>query len=161
GGRTPLDRFREAFVERYEERSVPLVEVLDEESGIGFDPASEIEAAASPLLEGLVLPPPAEDDRTNRAGRLASLAFPARDAHPAVLELEDADIKALGGDSEPPPLPDAFAALATVVAPSAAAVDAGDFRLLVEMADGPSGARLLGRFCHGDPELRALVESHL
>src|SRR4029450_3311358 len=47
----PLDRFRAAFIERYEDREVPLVEALDEELGIGFDasPAAE----ASPLLAGL------------------------------------------------------------------------------------------------------------
>src|SRR5262249_38295573 len=61
----------------------------------------------------------------------------------------------------PAPLPDAFAAMATVLADSPDALDDGDFRVLVEMADGPSGARLLGRFCHGDERLRATVETHL
>ena len=32
-----LDRFREAFQNRYEGREVPLVEALDAERGVGFD----------------------------------------------------------------------------------------------------------------------------
>jgi hypothetical protein len=33
----PLVRFREAFLTRYEGREVPLVEALDEDTGVGFD----------------------------------------------------------------------------------------------------------------------------
>ena len=33
--------------------------------------------------------------------------------------------------------------------------------MLLDGAAGPSGARLLGRFCHADPELHQWVEQHL
>ncbi|HEY1377157.1 MAG TPA: thiopeptide-type bacteriocin biosynthesis protein, partial [Gemmataceae bacterium] len=39
--------------------------------------------------------------------------------------------------------------------------DRGDFRLFLAGAGGPSGARLLGRFCHADPALSAGVAEHL
>src|SRR4029450_3847585 len=45
--------FREAFSERYQTREVPLVEALDEETGIGFERSNSPLAEASPLLAGL------------------------------------------------------------------------------------------------------------
>jgi thiopeptide-type bacteriocin biosynthesis protein len=39
--------------------------------------------------------------------------------------------------------------------------DAGRFEVLVQAVHGPSGARMLGRFCRGDRELLAHVERHL
>ncbi|MFP2906595.1 lantibiotic dehydratase family protein [Pyxidicoccus sp. 3LFB2] len=58
GSESPsLRRFREAFVRRYEGREVPLVEALDEDVGIGFEPGSPVTAEASPLLRGLAFPP--------------------------------------------------------------------------------------------------------
>ncbi len=51
--------------------------------------------------------------------------------------------------------------MVSIAAPSEAALDAGDYRVFVELAIGPSGARLLGRFCFADPMLRAGVEAHL
>src|SRR5436309_34799 len=60
-----------------------------------------------------------------------------------------------------PPLPDAFAALAAIAARSDADLARGRFRVLLMAVDGPSGARLLGRFCHADAALRAAVEEHL
>jgi thiopeptide-type bacteriocin biosynthesis protein len=60
-----------------------------------------------------------------------------------------------------PPLPDAFHVMVTLAAASQEAIDKGDFQLLFENAGGPSGARLLGRFCHADAGLAAQVEEHL
>src|SRR5262249_56976435 len=61
----------------------------------------------------------------------------------------------------PAAVPDAFAVFATIGARSAEAIRRGDFRLLLTGVAGPSGARLLGRFCHADPALRRFVETHL
>jgi hypothetical protein len=60
--------------------------------------------------------------------------------------LSEADLDGLA-EPEPPPLPDAFALVATVAAASPEALERGDFRVVVRGADGPSGARLLARFC--------------
>src|SRR6185295_11982695 len=40
-------------------------------------------------------------------------------------------------------------------------LDAGRFEVLWRGAGGPSGARILGRFCHADAELSALTIEHL
>jgi hypothetical protein len=56
GGRTSFDDFKRAFRDRWEDRAVPLAEVLDEESGIGFEVARGPGAEGSPLLAGLPFP---------------------------------------------------------------------------------------------------------
>src|SRR5215213_2598732 len=48
-----LSRFRDAFSERYQTREIPLVEALDEETGIGFERSNSPLAEAAPLLAGL------------------------------------------------------------------------------------------------------------
>jgi lantibiotic biosynthesis protein len=158
-----LSRFRTRFTERYEEREVPLVEALDEESGIGFDPSTAPSAEASPLLAGLAFPPsgaeqPAQGDE--RVTHLASLVYRALQQGSLEVELQEEDLRRLEARSPRPP-PDAFCVMATLAAPSDEALAHGDFQLVVTGVDGPSGARMLGRFCHGNPELQGHVEAHL
>jgi thiopeptide-type bacteriocin biosynthesis protein len=163
-GNSPLDNFKRQFSERYEDREVPLVEVLDEEAGIGFERASEAGGEASPLLEGLALPGAPRDDSARFSGRDAYLLERVMHLHKAgerELVLGEADIKALSPEGRKPPLPDSLSVMCTVAARSAEALAAGDFRIYHHGGSGPSGANLLGRFCHGDPELEALVRRHL
>src|SRR5262249_2225599 len=63
--------------------------------------------------------------------------------------------------SEPLPLPDAFAVMATVLADSEAALAEGQFRVRLSGGSGPPGARLLGRFCHGDEHLTTFVREYV
>jgi thiopeptide-type bacteriocin biosynthesis protein len=157
-----LARFRDAFQTRYEGREVPLVEALDEERGVGFDSLDANRLDASTLLDGLKLPPPAEETvawgrrETFLLGKLGEAL--ARGA--SEINLGPHDLEEL---ASPAPLvqPDAFAVMATVAAPGEAALTRGEFRVLFVGASGPSGARLLGRFCHADPELHRHVERHL
>ena len=57
-----LGRFRAAFAARYEQREVPLVEALDEESGVGDALVEGGHRDASPLLRGLDFPAAADLD---------------------------------------------------------------------------------------------------
>lgn len=157
-----LSRFREAFVARYEGREVPMVEALDEEAGIGFPPASGTDADGGPLLKGLDFPPVVEETASWGAREKFLLrkltAASARGAREIVLEPRDLEQLS---SKDPPPLPDSFAVMTSVAAASDEALSRGDFRLLWIGTDGPSGARLLGRFCPADPALRRHVERHL
>jgi len=162
-----LDRFRKDFNERYEGREVPLLEALDEEVGIGFERSADSGAEASPLLRGLVLAgTPAEP--TIAWGRVMAVLLAkvhdalAKGKREIDLTAEDLE-KMAPTEGAPPksPLPDTLHVMATVAAASPAALESGDFRLLFDNGGGPSGARLLGRFCHADPELDRLVKEHL
>ena len=161
--RTALGRFKEAFRERYEEREVPLTEALDEDGGIGFDKGSEAGAEGSPLLEGLAFPGRGGGDdagprwTTREQYLLRQLMRGVGDE----LVLDDKDVTALTASGDKPPLPDAFSVMATLAAASPEALAAGDFQLYLRGGSGPSGANLLGRFCHGDPELEGLVREHV
>jgi thiopeptide-type bacteriocin biosynthesis protein len=157
---SPLRVFKERFAARYEEAEIPLVEALDEEIGIGF--AGQREPGGEPLLLGLDVPPPQPDARAWTARddlRLSWLVDAVRTGKPEI-DLGPADVEALGS---PPthPLPDAMAVFARLAAASAEAVDRGQFRIYLQGASGPSGAQLLGRFCHADPNLHHHLQDHL
>jgi thiopeptide-type bacteriocin biosynthesis protein len=157
-----LARFREAFVNRYEGREVALVEALDEDAGVGFETLTGETTDASALLDGLQFPKAGE--QTVPWGRRETLLLrklgEVLAAGAGVLPLTPHDLEEMA-EPDPPPLPDAFAVMVTVAAASEAAVAAGDFRIVLDGVCGPSGARLLGRFCHADHELHRQVEQHV
>ncbi len=154
-----LEALRRAFRERWEDREVPLAEVLDEEAGVGFAAATGPGSEGSPLLAGLPFSAAAADATTAWGprerwllGKLAELWASGGDE----LVLADAYVDALAA-ATPAELPAAWSVLARV---GRASRDAAP-TVLVEGAGGPSGARLLGRFCHLDPAIEAMVRDHL
>src|SRR5262245_12989185 len=159
----PLKEFRRSFAARFGDtpftREVPLAEALDDETGVGF--AGDTVEASS-LLEGLDLST-APDSRVPwglRESHLLALATDALARGAQEIALTDRDVERMSTPSHPP-LPDAFAAMVRLEAASGEAAARGDFRVLLAGASGPSGARLLGRFCHGDPALADAVGRHL
>ncbi len=161
-----FDRFRGDFSDRYgDARWVPLVEALDEEVGIGFQRSEAAHAEASPLLRGVALPATPEEAGSPPT---AASRFLARKLEEALsreareIALSPADLEKLAeGAGEPLPLPDAIQVMATIAAASEEDVGEGRFQILWRGAGGPSGARLLGRFCHADGELEEWVRKHL
>jgi thiopeptide-type bacteriocin biosynthesis protein len=158
-----LRDFRKDFVARYEAAEVPLVEVLDEESGIGFLRSNAPTAETSPLLEGLAFPNP---DRgvditwATREQRLLAKLTDAAAHNRREIVLDDADVDMLTAP-QLPPLPDSFSAIASIVAESAAAIDEGRFLVRLVSISGPSSVNLIGRFCHCAPELEARVREEI
>jgi lantibiotic biosynthesis protein len=158
-----LKIFRDAFLSRYERAMVPLLDALDEESGVGFG-ATATKNDASPLLRGLRLKE--EGDNANRRGRQLGV-------HPALVrqvveclrggktELE-LDVSELDKDSgSAVNLADAFCVMGTLVANSGTDLRQGDFEFYLHGGYGPSGGRLLGRFCHADEQIDSGVRKHL
>jgi lantibiotic biosynthesis protein len=149
--------FRGRFVARYETREVPLLEVLDDETGIGFGGA-ETNARAAPLIAGLAMPIPKGPQQAlvrDRDRHLMVLVARALEAHATELELSAADIDKLT-EREPVRLADVIAINAVLVAESPEALEAGTYR--VRLSGVGMGAQLLGRFTHGSADARALVE---
>jgi thiopeptide-type bacteriocin biosynthesis protein len=157
---TQLTAFREAFRARYESREVPLQEVLDDEHGIGFGTASQrSRAEVSPLLDGFVFPRAAADTRMPW-GALDGFLLNALQAHTRnggglVMQLQREDLLRFK-TSPVPPLPDAISVMVKL-----AGRPDGSLDIFLRSAGGPSGANLMGRFCHGDAELYARVLDHL
>jgi class I lanthipeptide synthase len=156
-----FDRFRQEFTDRYGEgRWVPLAEALDEESGIGFDGTEPPDA--SPLLNGL-------DLVRQSAGTVPwgpVQAWQLRKLESALargeqeIELTEKDADALAA-RESLPLPDALEVMSVLAANTDHDAGEGRFQLLWKSAGGPSGGRILGRFCHADAELEGRVREHL
>jgi lantibiotic biosynthesis protein len=158
-----LERFRQDFTDRYGDgRWVPLVEALDEETGIGFDRAELAEA--SPLLNGIYLGQHRTGGATVPWGplqvwQLRKLeAALARGEQEIELTEEDAERLAVRDSN---PLPGALQVMGVLASTSEEDAAEGRFQLLWKGAGGPSGGRILGRFCHIDSELEARLREHL
>jgi thiopeptide-type bacteriocin biosynthesis protein len=152
---TELDAFREAFADRYGRQEVPLLEALDEELGVGFGGETD-RPDPVPLLDGLRFPsrPGLGTTLGRREVRLLEILHRAWTEGAGEIALTADDVDALATD-DAPPLPPAVGATAVL-----ARTHEG-LRVVVTGAGGPSGARLLGRFCHSDPELEHHVRTHL
>jgi thiopeptide-type bacteriocin biosynthesis protein len=150
---TELERFREAFIERYEDREVALLEAVDDDLGAGFGAGGGGDPA--PLLKGLVVPR-SERQATigRRERRLLELMHRAWALGALEVSLGPDDVAELARD-DALPLPRAVGAMASL------ARTREGLRVLVSFASGPPGVRLLGRFCHADPVLDAHVRAHL
>jgi lantibiotic biosynthesis protein len=155
-----LRRFVEAFAARYGDAEVPLLEALDEESGVAFEaPAGG--AVAVPLLQGLRIS--SEEPVVQLGARDALLLRKVEDARRNGRHRLDLSLDELlrAGPDDALPLPAAFHAVARIAARSAQALSSGDFTVLLESVAGPSGANLLGACCRGDDALLARLSEHL
>ena len=168
GCQDSLSRFRMEFQQRYADREVPLCEALDEESGIGFRLSSAPAAAPESLVEGLqfpVTPQTAKDAFGERDAILLRWLCDAVATGRQEIVLGPDEISALEQADEKRgellPLPDSFGVVATILAGSEKALNGGRYRLYISNLSGPSGANLLGRFCHVHAELTAKVREHL
>src|SRR5262249_38322401 len=138
---TSLTRFRDAFVKRWEMRAVPLLKALDPDHGLSFP--LDAEHVHAPLLRGLGI-----------EGSAGSRSFPWRKQEEWLLErlheawssggreLQFSPADLPEAKRPRPPLPDAFHAFIELLC-------GPDGRPVVHLKSvgGPSGARLLGRFC--------------
>jgi thiopeptide-type bacteriocin biosynthesis protein len=139
----PFHKFRESFTERYDLREVPLLEALDDEVGIGFKSSGMPEAESR------------QRDTLRTRWLCEALSRGERELVIPHAELERLPSPRRGS------VPGAFGAMASIAASSPEALRAGDYRIVLGGVHGPSGAMMLGRFCHADPELSARVAEHL
>ena len=160
----PLDDFIEDFRERYGESEQPLAEVLDEETGIGFMRSSAPGAEDCPLLDGLPLrgatsaPKVAWQPIHSLLQKHLSEALAQGSQEIVIEESEFADV----ATQDARPLPDAFAVMATIASGGSSGEDLDKNALIhIRLVTGPSGAKILGRFCTLDSELETQVRQHL
>ncbi len=159
----PLSDFKAAFARRYENGRVPLLTVLDDEGGIGFDSTRSPVPEGNPLLGGLRVDPP-ERPHCVMPHAMVDVLLPevvrAVTRKEQVLELTDALVERLSFDGPTPP-PDAVGISAQLAARSPEALDAGDFQVVFDFATGPPGVRQITRFSGLLPELDEGIREHL
>jgi thiopeptide-type bacteriocin biosynthesis protein len=156
----PLAEFRRHFTERYGDRDVPLMEALDEDTGIGFeiDPGSRRnEHLLADFNFGAAAdrPKPASEERRTR--RLIDLLERAWSQGQTQIQLNEGDIGELAIENAAP-LPDLFTVLGCLASPSALPGSAGECFVLHSVG---SGAGLFGRFCRSHAELEQRVKTLL
>ena len=157
-----MSEFCRRFEQRYERAEVPLLEVLDEDSGIGFGQLTAEGNDPEPMLAGVNLARGRKQAIGRVWGAFEEVLLRKLEAMvPGQIEIELSIEDFAHAPPEAVDLPDACALNVTVAAQSAAAIDAGDYRAVLHLVDGPSAVNWLGRFCHGDPTMKAHVERAL
>jgi len=145
---TNLQTFIRRFGERYEEREMPLLEVLDSETGIGYGTTCN---DITPLIDDIILPGKEQAPRYtwNRLETMLSAKMiDMYDRGQRSIEITDKDLEGFttAWDEMPPSISVMFRLVKD--APNT---------LYLESAGGSSAANLLGRFAHTDPEVNRLV----
>jgi hypothetical protein len=157
--------FKNSFYSRYEGQLVPLMELLDEESGISFSLETGYEA---PLIAGLDL---ANTDQSNDRYRQVStldtlitraISLP-ENRNSAVITLNSKTLKAhINHSEQQQPLPASFAAIISLYEETLNQHHNNTSTIIkLDGCYGPSAANILGRFCHLDEALQAKVVDHL
>ncbi|HLJ26939.1 MAG TPA: lantibiotic dehydratase [Candidatus Angelobacter sp.] len=157
----PFKGFKEDFHERYQDQAVPLLLALDDEVGIGFERKEGPEVAPEPLIDDIDFSG-ADEDSTFKARKSEFILMrkleELAEQKKTTLELDKKLLEALRTEN-PLPLPQAFAVIGHLIGSANAQENKLSFHL--QGVSGPSGALLLGRFCHADERLTACVQRHL
>lgn len=148
--------FMQKFSVRFEQRFVPLLQALDEEIGVSFSDEAGYE---SELLQDLSLAGRKAKRRGLQSGSIEKylLKQAVQRNQSSVLHIKSAEVLAgVSSASLLAALPASFSSLISLYTD-----EAGADLIHLHGCDGPSGANWLGRFCHLNTELAALVRDYL
>jgi lantibiotic biosynthesis protein len=175
-----LKKFIVEFEKRYESQEIPLLTVLDADTGIGYPVNEQAYADNTPLLNNFAVNNTNENNAqshpSNKWSKFILQKYQqAMKAGSTEIELKEDEIKSLwknkGSDdinnskhddndnakNELASLPDSVYSMGSLLASSAEEVDKGNFLFYHIGTAGPSAANLLGRFCYMDEELTRLT----
>ncbi|WP_457310869.1 lantibiotic dehydratase [Sphingomonas sp. UYAg733] len=153
-----LSDFARSFTARFGDRAVPLLLALDDDYGVSFGGRSKF---PQPLLGGFPYASATAGAATPRpVDRLLTSKFQeALRANHDAIEITDADLESV--NDETLDFPSSFGLLGLFHANDAGAITRGDYRFEVGAIHGPSGARLLSRFCVGSPEMTTATRQQI
>lgn len=141
---TNLSRFKKDFLERYEDREMPLSFVLDNESGIGY--ADNTSGDISPLLDDLVLPQQPLQSNLSKSPIHSILLQKYQQSSQRCIELTDDDLKGIERGWDDMPL--TISVLCEILQDN----EQGQL-CYIKSVGGMSATSLLGRFCHLDEQI--------
>jgi hypothetical protein len=144
---TLLSKFAENYYERYEDREMPLLQVLDTENGIGYQQDS---GDISPLLEGYALPVRQLQSTDIKWDSIQSVLLKKylealkNNAYSVEIEEKDFDFLTVNWDD----LPATLSGMCEIFSNKE-----GEKLIYVHGSGGSGAANMLGRFCHVNQEL--------
>jgi lantibiotic biosynthesis protein len=153
-----LTRFRLNFVRRFEHAWIPLNEALDEDRGVGFESAAH---NMSPLVKGWWTPGDSHPSQPalGQLHRIVLERLTSQDGAPNNgIDFAESEIETFG---EAPKHPIAFDAMLSLIAPHTRDIKEGKFKILLKGFAGPSGVRMLSRFCYLSSDIEEMVRSHI
>jgi lantibiotic biosynthesis protein len=156
-----LKRFAARFYERHEEKEMPLLEVLDTETGIGYIENSE--GDLTPLVDALFIPGVAQTSHKIGWGMmekfLSEKLYLAVKKSETVINITEEDITYLKKTYQLSEnwndLPPSFSVMFRLL--NLDGYEEADNYILFEHAGNSSAANLLGRFAHADEKVFQLV----
>ncbi|MEO0877341.1 MAG: lantibiotic dehydratase family protein, partial [Bacteroidota bacterium] len=143
----PIEGFREAYIERFETREMPLSKVLDTEIGIGY-PHFRGAGDPNPLIDDIRLPLRRskhvlkELNWTTLNSHLQKKLLDAKSKRDYSLHLTDQEFE--GYEAKWNDLPDTMSFMLEVIQ------DGDQEKIRILGGFGISAANLLGRFCHSN-----------
>ncbi len=144
-----ISKFKQKFYERYQDQELPLLHVLDTESGIGY--LNKYNGDYTPLIEGIDFSNGNnKDSGFNRFNTNQKILFEAlvETNSNKVIEINLEQLNFTKSNKETVPLPPSFNVLMRLFE---------NDTIFVESIGGTSAASLLGRFAHADPEIERMV----
>lgn len=152
-----IRKFKEAFVDRFEEQEMPLEIVLDGEIGIGYPVNNNDRGDISTLVDDLALPMSVNNNSSIPFNDISKVLLDKyinaiRHGKDSV-NIEDADFK-LQPNTNFDELPDTMAMMGIIVHDNS-----GNEKIITKPIGGSSAANLMGRFCHIDNKIYDLVKS--
>ncbi len=150
-----LTEFKEAFYKRFEENEIPLSQALDTEIGLGYV-QNQGHGDVNPLVDDLVLETKKTKHNIKEIKQSDIDAFFQRkliEAHKSgaySISISENDFKDIEEDWND--IPDTFSCMIELLEIE------GKQKIKFSGYGGSSATNLLGRFCHGDSELKNLVK---
>ena len=144
-----LKKFRENYYKQYETTELPLLEVLDTETGIGY--ISKDTSGVNHLLDDMFIPGAQQQSYEIRWNRpqeiLHERLFNAAKTNEYSITLTDEDLKKMDNSSKS--LPDTFPIMFRLI---------DHEKIYFQSCGGSSAANLLGRFAHGSDEIHSIIK---
>jgi thiopeptide-type bacteriocin biosynthesis protein len=155
--------FKTAFINRYENEMISLVEALDTESGISYGKFQVGQMDASPLIDKLPIGNPEKQNQLSQLYRADNLKWQiyleAISKNKSEIVIDDTIIESLSKkEITAGRLPDSFSVMVKIHSRSANDFDNGNYTIYLQPPSGPSGANLLARFCHLNQEIEDLAK---
>lgn len=153
--KTNIEKFRDAFVERFESQSVPLLHALDVESGIGYGQSSPGQSDITPLLENITFNNQQNKDYDIKWSEFQDIIYKkyinATLNKQYEITITDYDIKKLKSDVSNMSV--TISAMVEIYGNP----DDKDYNIYLDSVGGSSAGFLIGRFAHTNEKILELL----